>query len=403
MIGASTPVSEQLVLSAWTQKTMPSALQHMLSATAHPDIISFALGLPAPELFPAEAFGAISAEVLRQDVAALQYGPPSESLKASIVALMALRGVECRAEQIFLTNGAQQGMNMLARLLLDPGGSVLIEDCIYTGFQQVLEPFQPTILTVPADVASGMDVDAVAAHLESGKRPAFIYAITDGHNPLGVSMSAEKRAQLVALARDYRVPIIEDDAYGFLSYAQQSIPPLRALSEDWVFYVGSFSKILAPALRVGWVIVPEWLIDKLSIVKEASDIGTATFSQRLVAAYVNTQALPAHLARLRHEYAVRRDAMLDALEHCFPATTRWYKPDNGMFIWIELPETVNSLELLRIAITDQKVAFIPGTVFSVGERQSASNGLRLNFSNCNVARIQTGIERLAATIKALPQ
>jgi 2-aminoadipate transaminase len=394
--------SEEITLAHWAREIRLSALQEMLSAASRPDILSFALGLPAKELFPIQAFAQAMAQALASDARALQYSPPLESLKAHVVALMAERGVSCQPEQIFLTAGAQQGMNLLTRLLLDTGGKVLIEDLAYPGFRQVIEPYQPEILTVSLDLDTGMEVDEVESILARGARPAFIYTVTDGHNPTSVSLSMEKRLRLVQLARRYGVPIIEDDAYGFLSYGTASLPPMRALDAEIVFYVGSFSKILAPALRAGWIVATERLMPRLSIVKEASDIDTATFAQRCIAAYLDGGHLPAHLAELRREYAMRRDAMLAALQSHFPAGCRWRKPTNGVFIWVELPGTVNAYELLKIAIEDEKVAFIPGQAFQVSANGRESNAVRLNFSNCTLPQIEEGIFRLARALKRFP-
>lgn len=391
----------EISLADWTQTTKRSALQDMLSKASRPGIISFALGLPASELFPTNAYMQAAAHVLDTNPKALQYGPPFQPLKAQIVALMMQRGVACREEQVFLTAGAQQGLSLLTRLLLDSKGQVITEKMTYTGFQQVIEPFQPNILTVPTDLETGVDVDAVESLLTNGARPAFIYVITDGHNPLGVSMSPAKRTRLVELAGQYRVPIIEDDPYGFLYYESESVPPMRALDQQWVFYVGSFSKILAPALRVGWVIVPEALIPMLSIIKEASDIDTSTFTQRSISAYLDTQHLPSHLAILRREYSVRRDTMLRTLHEHFPPETRWWKPTTGMFIWVELPNLVDTRKLLKVAVETEQVAFIPGQAFCVGNSDYTTHCMRLNFSNCNPESIKEGIARLARALRGM--
>src|SRR4051794_11855329 len=206
----SLQVQQQAELAGWARGLKKSALQQMLVATARPGIISFALGMPAVEFFPAEALAEAAARVLSVNAGALQYSPPLQSLKRHVRELMKRRGVDCREEQIFLTAGAQQGMSLLSRLLLEPGRSVITEELIYSGFQQVLEPFQPHVLTVSTDAETGMDVDAVEQYLNGGERPSFIYAITDGHNPLSVRLSSSKRRRLVELAEEYRVPIIED-------------------------------------------------------------------------------------------------------------------------------------------------------------------------------------------------
>jgi len=387
-------------LASWARGLEQSALQQMLVATSRPGIISFALGMPAVEFFPAEALADATACVLPVNAGVLQYSPPLQSLKQHVRELMKRRGVNCREEQIFLTAGAQQGMSLLSRLLLEPCRSVITEELIYTGFQQVLEPFQPHVLTVSTDAKTGMDVDAVEQHLRGGARPTFIYAITDGHNPLSVRLHPSKRARLVELAEQYGVPIIEDDAYGFLCY-ENLLPPLRALSERWVFYVGSFSKILAPALRVGWLVVPEELILPLSVIKEATDIDAAPLSQRIVNAYLDMGQLPGQIDMLRTQYGLRRDVMMRALAENFPDAARWTKPDCGFFAWVELPPVVDVDELFRRAIEDEHVAFIPGHAFSVNKKRSGTSSIRLNFSHPTTAQIEEGIPRLARVLKSL--
>jgi 2-aminoadipate transaminase len=394
-------LNAEISFARWADRIEPSALQEMLSAATKPGILSFALGLPALELFPHDALAQAAARVLATDARALQYGPPFQPLKTHVVNLMARRGVECGEHQIFLTAGAQQGINLLTRLLLDPGGIVITEEFTYTGFQQVIEPYLPEIWPVPTDAGTGMNVEAVASLLERGARPAFIYTVTDGHNPLAVNMSLEKRRRLVALASRYGVPIIEDDPYGFLYYGAQAVPPLRALDPQWVFYVGSFSKILAPSLRAGWVVVPEELLPKLGIVKEASDINAAPLTQRIIAAYLDASDIEERLTMLRRDYGARRRLMLDALREYFPAQAHWEEPSSGIFVWVELDEGVRTDELLMQAIEQEQVAFIPGNAFSVsGDR--GKNCMRLNFSNAPPARIEEGIARLARILHRAP-
>ena len=399
MLHPSIPAGEELSLAKWAQSIRRSPLQDMLFAASKPGIISFAMGLPAPEFFPSRGFAQACAQVLGHEPLALQYNPPLRSLKKHVVELMSLRGVKCREEQVFLTTGAQQGMNLLVRLLLEPGGQVIAEELIYTGFQQVIEPFEPEVLTVPTDGEEGMNVQAVESLLRGGARPAFIYAISDGHNPLGVSLSEDKRRHLVEVARRYGVPILEDDPYGFLFYGREALPPLRAFDEDWVLYIGSFSKILAPALRVGWLVVPETIISQLSVVKEASDIDTTTFSQRVISAFFDAQDIHAHLSTLRDEYRTRRDCMIQAITEHFPASARWRVPGSGLFLWINMPPEVNMLELLPAVLQTEQVAYIPGQAFGVGTVPLATNCMRLNFSNCTPEKITEGIKRLGRVLK----
>lgn len=397
---AVVPPAPDFLLADWARTMRRSVLRQMIAVVSQPGVLSFAGGLPAFDLFPAADYAQAVAYVLSHDARALQYTPPYLPLKAHISQLMAQRGVACAAEDIFITTGAQQALNVLAQMLLNRGGQVLLEEIVYTGIQQVVAPMQPEILTVPTDLETGMDVDAVETLLAAGARPAFIYAIPEAHNPLGVSLSLEKRYKLVELARHYQVPIVEDDAYGFLIYEQsdsQARPPLRALEPDWVFYVGSFSKILAPALRLGWLAAPAALTPKLTVIKEAGDLETSGLTQRAVARYLDEGLLPDHVAHLRQAYRQRRDLMLAALDAYFPREARWTRPDAGMFIWVEFPRDVNCIRLLEAAVAEEHVAYIPGHAFAA-PGIDAAHCLRLSFSNCPPDQIADGIRRLARVL-----
>jgi len=393
------PDAPPLRLAEWTHTMQRSVLRQMLAVVARPGILSFAGGLPAPDLFPTADYAAALQHVLATDRGALQYGPPFLPLKRHIVDLMAQRGVVCDVEQVFLTTGAQQALDVLTRLLLDSGGEVMLEEIVYTGIQQVVAPRRPRVLPIATDLTTGIEVDDVITHLECGARPAFLYVIPDAHNPLGVSVSQAKRQQLVEVAVNYGLPIIEDDPYGFLAYDGRCLPPLRALNDSQVFYVGSFSKILAPALRLGWMIVPEALLPKLTVIKEAGDLESSALTQRAVSAYLDGGHLPAHLERLQTEYRRRRDTMLSALARDFPAGVTWTQPRAGMFVWVELPPHVDTAALLETAVEQEQVAFIPGHAFAL-PGLSAQNYLRLNFSNCCLSDIEEGVGRLARVVRA---
>ncbi len=266
-----------------------------------------------------------------------------------------------------------------------------------------MAPLQPDVLTVSTDLHTGIDVDGVEAWLAEGARPAFIYVIPDAHNPLGVDVSLEKRQRLASLARQYGVPIIEDDPYGHLRYDGSFVPPVRALDDEWVFYLGSFSKILAPALRLGWIIAPESLVPKLTVIKEAGDLESSGLTQRAVAAYLDAGHFSAHLGRIRDEYGRRLDAMLMALNRYFPASAQWTHPSGGMFVWVRLAPEIDATELLHLAIEEEQVAFIPGNAFAVNSPHSvadrhAKHSLRLNFSNSTPPQIVDGIQRLSRVL-----
>ncbi|HEX2643215.1 MAG TPA: PLP-dependent aminotransferase family protein [Thermoanaerobaculia bacterium] len=374
-----------------------SRLQEVMSLAARPGVLSLAVGMPATDLFPTADMAAAASRCL-DDRRVLQYGPPSRVVQEHIVELMAGRGVRCRPEQIFLTSGAQQAMDLMARLLLDPGGTVLIEETVYDGLQMVIRTYQPRILTVPTSAETGLDVDAVEALLARGERPAFLYVITDGHNPLGGSVSAEKRQRLVELARRHELPILEDDAYGNLHYEANPLPALRALEDRWVFYLGSFSKILAPGLRVGWVVVPEELVPVLRALKHGMDVDTSSFSQLSLAAYLAAGHLPGHVEKIRAEYRRRRDALLEALETYFGGRALWNRPGMGIFVWLELPPGTDSAALLRGAIEREGVAFSPGQAFAVQGSAHADHCVRLSFANLQPEQMEEGARRLARAL-----
>jgi 2-aminoadipate transaminase len=383
------------VLASWTRHVTRSPMQDALLLSARPGIICFSLGLPSPELFPLKRFTNACAEVLARGPGALQYGPPSQELKAHVVSLMRIRGVDCTEQQVFLTTGAQQALHLIVSLLLDEGRQVLAEELCYPGFQQVIKFYNPEILTVPTDPKSGMDINKVEWYLAHGARPAFIYTIPDGHNPWGVSLSEEKRIGLLTLSRRYGIPIIEEDPYGFLSYGPNPTKPMRAHRGDLVFYIGSFSKILAPSMRLGWLIVPEKLTPHLAILKESFDIDTTTLSQHIVACMLDSSFIAEHLDRLRSEYKLRRDTMLAALSNKFPHGSAWDTPDSGVFVWVRLPEGLDTTALLQTAVTNYGVAFMPGSVFCVTrDGGSARSSVRMNFSHPSPARIEEGVLRL---------
>jgi 2-aminoadipate transaminase len=376
-----------------------SGMREMLELVTNPDLLSLALGLPAPEFLPLAACRAAVAQVLATDPQALQYQVRPATLKKHLLELMATRGVNCREDQILLTHGAQQATHLLVSLLLDRGEQVIIEEVTYEGLHLAIQPLRPQILTVPTEPGRGMNVDAVEARLVGGARPAFIYAITDGHNPLGASLSLAARERLVNLARRFRIPIIEDDVFGFLNYDGPGLPPMRALDEELVFYIGSFSKILAPALRIGWILPPDAFKPALSSLKQVGDLDLTTLAHLVGSAYLDTGAMPNHLATLRKEYGIRRDTMLQALESYFPAEAQWKRPSHGMFIWVELPPEIDTAKLLRMSVETERVAFMPGTIFGISGSRCGRNGMRLNFSHCPPERIEEGVARLARVLK----
>jgi 2-aminoadipate transaminase len=380
-------------LAKWARGLTIPALQSALAAAADPSVLTMSLGLPDPSLFPVDDLANAAARVLASNSRALQYSMPCDQLKIQVCEHMARRGVACSPEEVFLTSGATQGLALLVALLLDSKGVVVEEELSYPTFRQALEPYSPRILCVPTSSSTGVDIEALE-HAIRRVRPAFFYCITDGHNPLGLSLSLESRQRLVAIARQLRIPIIEDDAYGHLSYTDAALPPLRGLEPEWIYYVGSFSKVLAPSLRIGWLVVPPSLMQPLSVIKEGYDINMGTLGQWVAAEYLDSGRFPAHVDGVRSAYRKRRDVMSSALE-MLPEQCRWRIPTCGLFFWIDLPDRVDGTELLRVALERERVAFLPAEIFSRGRRK---NGLRLSFGCCDPASIHEGVARIARVL-----
>lgn len=398
-MSAPSGLQHEFPFAAWTRQVRQSALREIHTLLARPGLLSFALGMPAAELFPVAEYARAAQHVLRTDPEALQYDLPLPRLRSQVVALMARRGVTCTEREVFITSGAQQAMSLLGQLLVSPGGTVATEQITYDGMLNSLRPLQPRVLAVPTDPRTGMDVDALEALLAGGERPSLVYTIPEGHNPLGVTMPAESRRRLAQLARRHGVPVIEDDAYGLLRYDADAPPTLRSLEPEWVLYMGSFSKIMAPGLRVGWVVAPEPVVRRLSILKQGGDLDVSNYAQRTLSAYLDGDPMDAHLAHLRAEYAARRDAMLSALETYFPAEARWSRPSSGMFVWVEMPDGTDTTGLLRRAVEEAGVAFIPGRAFCSEGGVRGGNAMRLNFSRLAPEQIHEGIRRLGGVLQ----
>jgi 2-aminoadipate transaminase len=306
---------------------------------------------------------------------------------------MQLRGVDVDPGDIFITNGAQQGLSVVGQLLLNPNSPVIVEQIAFTGIGQMIAERGAMPLTVATDLDRGIDVDHVEYLLKMIGQVRAIIEVPDFHNPLGVSIAAEHRTRLAELAQRFRTPIIEDDPYGLLRFEGANIPPLKAHDVDGgIIYLGSFSKILAPGLRLGWVVAPQAALSKLTIIKESQDLETSQLTQRAVTEFMQRGLLDTHLENLKVAYAVRRTAMLDALAREFPREARWSKPKGGIFIWATLPDQVNTMDLLPRAVEQEKIAFVPGVAFGV--QGGGQSSLRLNFSNATPEMIAEGVRRL---------
>ena len=373
----------------------PSTIREILKVTAQPDIISFAGGLPAPELFPVEAVRAAANFVLTQNgPEALQYGP-SEGfmpLREWISAEVRQRGIVAKATDVLVTNGSQQVLDLVGKLFLNAGDVVLTENPTYLAAIQAFQTFEVRFVTVPTD-AHGLIPEALPELIRL-HRPKFLYTIPNFQNPTGVTLNAERREKLARIAAEHHLVIVEDDPYGKLRYRGADVPPVKHWDEaDSVIYASTFSKTIAPGLRLGWVVASPEVLSRLLILKQASDLHTSSFDQRVAHAFLMQNDQTAHLERIRNAYGERFDVMNEALRKEMPTGYTWTQPEGGMFLWVTGPKELDGLSLLARAI-EHKVAFVPGRDFFPGD--GGNNHLRLNFSNSAPERIREGVRRLGA-------
>jgi 2-aminoadipate transaminase len=373
-------------------------MRELLALAVDPQIISLAGGLPASSLLPLDDVRRCLDEVLMEDGArALQYSPPFAPLRDWIAAWMRGRGVSCTPDEVFITGGAQQGLAILSRLFLDRGDPAVVEAVTFTGIQQVTAGRGAATRTIPTDLSTGADIDALEEALRQSPRPRLAVLIPDFHNPLGVSLTLEKRRRAASLAAEYGVPLIEDDPYSALRFDGVATPPIKAYDETGlVCYIGSFSKMIAPALRLGWIIAPASLSERITVLRESLDLESSALIQRAVYRFVAQGLLEPHLEQLNRANRERRDALLTELQTHFGEEARWTRPDGGLFVWMTLAPEIDTWERFRHAL-DRKVAYIPGSAFAV--EGGAGNTLRLNFSNVPPERIPQAVGRLAEALR----
>ncbi|MBN1207789.1 MAG: PLP-dependent aminotransferase family protein [Myxococcaceae bacterium] len=376
-----------------------SAVREILKVAERPDILSFAGGLPAPELFPVEAIAQAHAEVFANEgPAAMQYSTTEGygPLREWICAHLAERGLRATVDQVLITSGSQQGIDLVAKVMLDPGDVVVVENPSYLAALQNFAGYEARVEVVGSD-DEGMRVDELE-ELATRCTPRLIYLVPNFHNPKGTTLSLERRHALVRFAQRHRVLILEDNPYGELRFRGEALPSLASLDDAGVVVqLGTFSKTLAPGLRIGWAVGSREVTRALTIVKQSTDLHTATLAQRATARLLARFDYDAHLTQLRATYGERCQVMLEALEAHMPEGTRWTKPDGGMFLWVELPGGLRGEELLPRAI-EQRVAFVPGSPFFAANPRSEC--IRLNYSNRPPALIEEGMRRLASVLSA---
>jgi 2-aminoadipate transaminase len=379
-----------------------SDVREMLKITQRSEIISFAGGLPAPELLPIRELEEATHRVLQEEGAqALQYSTTEGylPLREKLVARMAARGgVRTSVEEVLITTGAQQALDLTGKLFLDEGDTVICESPTYTGAISALKVFAPRWVEVPTD-DEGMDLEALERRLEYCDRVKLIYVVPNFQNPTGTTWSLERRRRFAEIVTQHSVAVVEDDTYGELRFEGLPLPPIKSFdSKGHIVYIGTFSKVLSPGMRIGWLTASSPLYEKYVILKQGSDLHTSTLCQMQISAYLEMFDFDKSLSRMRAVYRERRDAMIRALEKEMPKGVRFSRPSGGLFLWVELPPHMDARELLRRSL-ELDVAFVPGgSFFPKGNKE---NTLRLSYSHMPVERIEEGVRRLSAAARGM--
>jgi 2-aminoadipate transaminase len=387
-----------------THQMRSSAMRDLMAITARPEVISLAGGLPDTSTFPPETFAALMDGIARESCAsALQYGPTGgfEGTKTQICRVMLEEGMHVDVEDVIVTTGGQQVIDLVTKTLVDPGDVVICEAPTYPGAVPVFSSYEADVVQVEMD-SDGMRIDLLEETLDrlerDGRRPKFIYTVPTFQNPAGVTLSLPRRMRLVEIARERELLVLEDNPYGMLRYEGEPLPPLFALDGGvYVLYLGTFSKIFSPGIRLGWLVAPRPVLAKIELGKQAADLCTSSLTQQLVEAYLNEGRWLQYVGELCSLYRQRRDAMLDALAEFFPPEAEWTRPAGGLFIWATLPEFIDTHDLLAKALREEQVAFVPGAAAYVDSRGGSS--MRLNFSNANADDIREGIRRIGKVVR----
>ena len=390
------PTPLQWKFSERAQRLQSSVIREILKVTQRPEVISFAGGLPSPLTFPVERMQAAFDSVLSKNGrVALQYGPSDgyAPLREWIANSMSIDGATISPDQVLMVSGSQQGLDLLGKVLIDEHSKVLVETPSYLGALQAFSVYQPEFVSVPTD-EGGVIPEAVGT---LGADARLLYALPNFQNPTGRTLSMERRVKLVNTCAALGLPLIEDNPYGDLCYSGEPLPKMLNMHPQGVIYMGSFSKVLTPGIRLGYVVAPVPLVRKLEQAKQAADLHTAQLTQMVVHEVVKDGFLTTHIPTIRTLYAEQCQAMLDALQAFFPPSVTWTRPEGGMFIWVTLPEHIDSMALLDEAIA-QNVAFVPGAPFYANDPQKHT--LRLSFVTVPPARIREGVAILAKLIAA---
>lgn len=386
------------------QAVQPSAIGELLALGADSSIISFGGGYPDASLFPADKLETIFRDILRRPGgAALQYAPSDglPVLRDQIAALMRADGTPCTAADVLVLQGSQQGLDFAARMLVDPGDVIVTEDPTFLGALIAFAPSQPRYAAVPVD-AEGMQTDRLAEVLASTPGVRMIYTVPDFQNPTGVTLSLARRKALIALANAHDLIVVEDTPYRHIRFAGAPLPTLKSLdTQGRVIHLGSFSKVLVPALRIGWAVAAPDLLQRMALLKVAADTQTSTLNMAAASLFLERHDLTGHIATLQAAYRRKKDVMLDAIRQHFPQDVAVTDPEGGLFTWATFPDDFDATAFMRAtALPEARVAYVPGaTFFPVAPRP---NHARLNYSAPSEADIRLGIARLGAALKRSP-
>jgi len=392
------------LFAARTRVMKSSAMRDLMAITQRPEVISLAGGLPDTSTFPAESLAALLSHVAAGDAArALQYGP-TEGMAAvaeCIEQVMAAEGVRIDPQDVLVTTGGQQVIDLVCKTLIDPGDVIVAEAPTYPGAVPAFCAYEADVVQIPMD-ADGMRVDELETTLDAleaeGRRPKFIYTVPTFQNPAGVTLSLPRRRRLVEVAHERELLVLEDNPYGLLRYEGEPLPTLLELDGGrFVIYLGTFSKILSPGIRLGWSVAPRPVLEKMNLGKQGADLCSSSMSQLFVATYFAERRWEDYLAELRDLYRGRRDTMLGALAEHFPAEATWTRPQGGLFVWATLPDYIDTTDLLARALEERNVAFVPGRAAYVDGRGGSE--MRLNFSGVSDEDIREGVRRIGEVIR----
>lgn len=385
-----------------TKVMKSSAMRDLMALTERDDVISLAGGMPDTSTFPADSYASLMASVAAESCArALQYAP-TEGLalvKRCIVEVMRAEGMEVHADEVLVTTGGQQVIDLVCKTLVDPGDVVVCEAPTYPGAVPTFCAYQADVVQITID-RHGMRTDELEATLDeldrTGRRPKFIYTVPSFQNPAGVTLSLERRHELVRIASERELLVLEDNPYGLLRYEGSPLPTLRSLDDEFIVYASTFSKILSPGVRLGWTAAPAPVLQKLNFGKQSSDLCSSSISQYFVGAYFESGPWEEYVRSLIEIYRRRRDVMLDSLAEHFPREAEWTVPEGGLFIWATLPDYIDTTDLLARAL-EEHVAFVPGRAAYVDGRGGSS--MRLNFSGVDEDDIREGIRRIGEIVR----